>query len=131
MPIFIQQVLETVWGDILKDYGGRMLARDPKCPWLKWTKESQENYQELWNYGMDIIDEHFFRFGARNFHPYRHGSASGFERLGNIPKRLPSVPMTPMPITPEEARAIYKKIEGEYTNRRAPEWLRSNSYSTT
>lgn len=126
MPIYIQQVLETVWGDICKDHGTRMIARDPSCKWLKWVKESRENYKELWNYGMDIIDEHFFRFGSRNLHPYKHGSFIGFERLGKVPKAIPDVPMTPLPTSIEEARVIYKKIEGLHTNRGSPEWLRSN-----
>lgn len=128
MPIMIQQVLETVWGEIMKDMGSRMFPRNPNCRWLKWVKESQANYGELWNYGMDIIDEHFFRFGARNLHPYKHGSALGFERLQTIPSKLPDVPMTPMPLSVQEARELYKMtFEGDYSNRGRPEWLKSNS----
>lgn len=123
MPINIQQVLETVWGTILKDQSGRMSPRNPECPWLQWVRQSQENYQELWNYGMDIMEEHFFRFGSRNMHPYRHGSNLGFQRLGNIPKSLPEIEQTPMPLLFEDARELYKTEEGEYTNRSRPSWL--------
>lgn len=123
VPIYIQQILETVWGAILKDQASRMFERAPTCPWLQWVRESQSNYQELWSYGMDIMDEHFHRFGSRNMHPYRHGSAIGFERLGVIPTALPDVPGTIKPISIDDARAYYiERNDLTYTNRETVVW---------
>lgn len=125
MPIMIQQILETVWGELLKDQHERMAPRSPICPWLLWVKESQANYAELWNYGMDIIEEHFHRFGSRNMHPYRHGSAAGFERLGAVPTALPDKDKTSMPLSVEQARERYAERDDlVWTNRERPEWLK-------
>lgn len=124
MPIYIQQVLETVWGHVLNDWDQRMTPCAEFSPWLVWVREAQPNYEELWNYGMDIIDEHFHRFGSRNMHPYRHGSVEGFNRLGNVPNLIKGVVSTQQPISVDDARTYYHERDGlAWTNREKPEWL--------
>lgn len=121
LPITITVYLQAVWHRVKPGTFQPISGLDAD-PWFVWLLESKENYQELWNYAMDIIDEHEHRFGSQATHPYRHGSTSMIERLGYIPE-LPEVPQTPRPSTPLEG---YKTLTGywaTYTNREKPTWL--------
>ncbi len=126
VPIQIQQVLETAWYMLDKKTAHLgMSPRPDSCEWLRWALLNRANYEELWNYGNDVVDEHYFRFGSRNMHPYKHGSGNGITRLGVVPSKLPEGELTPFPISVEDAIQSYldSKQEIKYTNRSKPTWL--------
>ena len=118
MPIEITQVLSNVSNTKIN------LENIPKEIWTDWARQNKANYEELWNYGMDILDEHFHRFGSRNHHQYRHGISRILDKLGAIPNHLPEGELTEKPLTPEQARLIYNEPGSfsTYTHREAPPW---------
>lgn len=126
MPISIGQCLMHVWNTFTpgRFRTGDAVMADPI--WYPWAMASKNNYTELWNYGMDIMDEHWHRFGSRNAHPYRHGYSKLFDQLQYVPK-LPDVEMTPLPRTVEDMRAGYPEMTGfwvQFTHRPTPDWLK-------
>ena len=80
-----------------------------------------DNYEDLWNYGMDLLDEHYHRFGSRNTHTYRHGSEAAMERLQNLPPIAPTE-KHPCPLLGYEG---YKESGPfmAHSHREIPEWL--------
>ena len=126
MPIEITQVLMEVWQEIKPGKFTKVLADLHSPAWVSWIKESQANYVELWNYGLDLTDEHFHRFGSRiKAHPYRHSMTSLLNRLETLPP-LPQIGLTDMPTSsPEATRLNYRPSGsfGTYTNRDTPPWM--------
>ena len=125
MPIEIAQVLLTVWSkfpDAAKKGVITTLVMYPEHVWIPWVEESQENYIALWNYGMDILDEHEYRFGKRAVNPYRHGMSKTLDRLQVIPP-LPEGPQTPYPILPHQAVLMQAElVKVHYSHRDKPTW---------
>jgi len=129
LPITIAYTLQAVWhqvkpGTFDVPYQAIPIKDDP---WFKWVLESQNNYIELWNYGMDLIEEHYHRFGSKAVVVYRHGSHRSVERMQYVPP-LPEGSITSMP-QPELDEVIkqYRSRTGfwvSYTNRERPEWLK-------
>jgi len=124
MPIQVGQVLLTVWNRVEPGRFSKTINYLDGDPWLEWTFASSHNYETMWNFGMDLVDEHYHRFGSRQHPPYKHGMWRIFERLQAIPFLSLDTP-TPMPITPEESRLAYhpQGIFSLYTYREKPEWL--------
>jgi len=95
-PIRISQILLTVWCQ----FPNRLNKPIERLPldnvWVKWASESVDNYELLWNFGMDIIDEHDKMFGSKVKYPFKHGSSKLMEALGIIPP-LPAVGLTAKP----------------------------------
>jgi hypothetical protein len=123
MPIEISQVLLTAWNRIKPGKFSKVIEYLNTDPWLEWVMQSQENYEELWNYATDIIEEHYHRFGSRHNPQHKHGVHGLVEKLGELPP-LPEVPRTEFPLSPELARLAYNAegIFNGYTHRNVPEW---------
>jgi hypothetical protein len=124
MPIEITQVLLTIWHKVKPGTFNKMIEYLEGDPWLEWAIRSSDNYTFLWNLGMDLIDEHAFRFGDRAPVPYKHGSFRTMERLGAIPP-IPEQGADPLPIQPDQARLGYhpQGFFKTYTHRDPPPWL--------
>ena len=133
MPITVEYTLRCAWNTIkpgtFPDTYQLSMTDDP---WLKWVLESQENYNELWNYGMDLLDEHMHRFGSRVTSPYHHGSKRQLDRLGALPD-MTETKLTPMPIQVPEARELMREELktvrpgfnwAQFSHRETPEWLK-------
>lgn len=73
-----------------------IVLRPGDDPWVDWANQNEANYVELWNYGMDLVDEHYKRFGSKQPYPYKHGCALPLDRLGDVPP-LPEGELTPRP----------------------------------
>lgn len=128
LPITIHVLLVTVWNNVRP--GAFKLPWNIPMegdPWYDWVMKSSANYEDLWNYAMDIVDEHSFRFGSRFNPPYKHGSSRMLDTLAAVPP-LPAVGQTPYPFTFAEMREKYaRQIKGHlltFTNRETPEWLK-------
>jgi len=123
MPIEIAQVLLTAWHKVKPGHFSLVINYLDGDPWLEWVMASAGNYEELWNYGMDLVSEHYHRYGSRRTPPYVHGISRQLESLAALPP-LPSVGLTPLPITTEQARLSYNTagIFNCYTHRVKPEW---------
>jgi len=122
MPIEIAQVLSTV--------SKRHLSVEHCSPevWTDWVATNKANYEELWNYAMDILDEHFYRFGSRNNQQYRHGISGLIDKLAAVPSHLPEGDITERPLSTEQARLAYTATKASfttYTHRSKPEWKTS------
>ena len=124
IPIEIAQVLICVWNDIKPGAFTHMIERSHDVPWINWVKESQDNYNELWGYGMDIVDEHYHRFGSRVNFPYKHSMSKLLDKLGVLPP-LPGIGLTPMPVSIDGCREGYlgKDPFDTYTHRDKPTWM--------
>jgi hypothetical protein len=141
LPITIAQVLLCVWHDVKPGTFAphlNLVGRDEF--WYKWASANTANYVELWNYGSDIIDEHYHRFGCRsrtetdkfgkevvlNATGYRHGMDRSMIALQSIPPLPEADAPDPFPTSVEDARALYKsnKAPFTYTHREVPEWLK-------
>lgn len=123
LPITIGQILLTAWYKVKPGtFADFLKLKAGEDVWLDWVMESQANYVDLWNYAMDIVDEHFHRFGSHAAKPYRHGMKGLLDRLQSVPP-LPDVPLTPYPPT---NKAAYRQIGAffEHTRREVPAWLR-------
>lgn len=97
LPIRISQVLYTTWTIVKGRKFVRSIATLPRDnPWVQWCTYSRDNYEYLWNYGMDILDRHDELFGNANKHPYHHGSKGLMAELENLPP-LPTVGLTAFP----------------------------------
>lgn len=133
LPITIGFVLRCVWNSAKPDTFPTTFELDiGDDPWFKWARESKANYTELWNMGMDILDEHTHRFGSRHAQPYKHGMTDTFERVSGVPD-LPDGEQSPFPVSIEQAREAYcseSKVKmsaqswATYTHRNQPEWLK-------
>ena len=96
-PIRVTQILFTVWKQFRKPPLTRSIELLPlDNEWVKWVSESSDNYEYLWNFGMDLLDEHAKIHGDVAVKPYRHGSFKFMEELGQIPP-LPAVGLTDRP----------------------------------
>ena len=105
-------------------------------PMAIWTRQNAANYQYVWNYGLDLADEYFHRWGSRREQPYRHATQAILETLGDMPECLPDESMTDPPLCmPDEFkvegdptlsyRRYYigaKLTNANYTHRERPEW---------
>lgn len=133
LPIAVHHTLISVWNHLKPgtfEYTQFLLT--DRDPWFRWASESAANYEELWNYGCDIADEHWHRFGSRQRPPYKHSSTGLLERLGVVPPMLPKLELSRRPITVDEARHGYRvEIKSPYadamnikfTHREKPSWL--------
>jgi hypothetical protein len=96
-PIRISQILYSVWRLQKKHPIKRRIDTLPLSNvWVAWANESVDNYELLWNYGMDILDEYQAKFGDVALHPYKHSSSNIMEELGSLPP-LPAVGLTDKP----------------------------------
>jgi hypothetical protein len=96
-PIRISQILFSVWKQQRKcPIKGAIETLPADHEWVKWASESVENYELLWNFGMDVLDEHAKLYGEVAQHPYVHGSFKLMEELGSLPP-LPAVGLTEKP----------------------------------
>ena len=96
-PVRVSQILFSVWNQFKGHKIRRVIQPLPATePWVVWANESLENYELLWNFGMDIIDEHARLYGDVAKYPYKHGSSRMMEELGALPP-LPSVGLTEKP----------------------------------
>jgi len=123
-PIAISQTLLSAWHRIKPGTFSKMLNLiDGDDIWLDWVLASKGNYEDLWNYGMDIMDEHTHRFGSRATVPYRHGSFATMTRLQSVPD-LPQLGL--MSPYPGKGREGYKSKGNffKHTYREVPEWLK-------
>jgi hypothetical protein len=127
MPILITQVLGTATNRFKTTPQKITIEYMKGDPWLEWVLSSEDNYEALWNYGMDLIDEHYHRFGSRGVVKYKHGIAALLNKLGTIPPIPPSETPYPMPLTPEQARAAYHYpgTFSTYTHREEPDWRKT------
>ena len=118
MPIEIAQVLSTV----SKRIAG--INQLPGDTWAEWAVLNKDNYEELWNYAMDLLDEHYHRFGSRSPQQYRHGISNLIDKLGVIPSWLPEGETTEKPLSSEQGRLQYTEPGSfsTYTHREKPEW---------
>ena len=125
MPIEIAQVLLTVWSkfpETMRKGITQSLVNYPEHLWVPWAEESEANYVFLWNYGMDIIDEHEHRFGRHAVQPYRHGIARCMERLQAVPP-LPQGELAPFPLSIEQAVLTQVDLDKvHYSHREKPTW---------
>lgn len=132
LPITIEFTLRSVWNrrvpNTFPHITGNSLLNDP---WFKWASENKSNYEELWNRGMDILEEHDLRFGSRAKPPYKHGSTAQMDRVGAIPP-LPEGGLTRLPMSVDEAKlATMSEVQltrpglfvGTYTVRPKPDWM--------
>ena len=118
MPIEIAQVLSTV------TKAKTTIAFAEGDVWSEWAVGNKSNYEELWNYGMDLLDEHYHRFGSRSVNKYKHGIAGLLERLSTIPSHIPDGEMSDKPWTVEQSRLMYTQRGSfsTYTHRTVPQW---------
>ena len=123
MPIEIGQILLTVWHRAKPGTFSKVIEYPDSDPWLEFASASTDNYVELWNLGMDAMDEHDYRFGSRNINKYRHGMTALLNRLQSVPP-LPEIGLTEFPLTPEQTQLAYNTegIFNSYTHREVPEW---------
>lgn len=107
-------------------------------PMAKWVRESEANYQWLWNLGMDLLDEYDYRWQRET----KHGTFAVMDALGDVPRYLPSDEWTTPPQCMPDAfkdpdlvtayRNYYRgaKLNGMhapellYTRRGVPEWAK-------
>jgi len=141
MPIAIAQSLLRVWHNARPGTFAPILnLADVDDPWSAWAARKTANYIELWNYGSDIIDEHWHRFGKHstvgtnkfgelvtlNGTGYRHGMDRSMMKLQAVPPLLESEETDPLLVSVDTVRASYKQ-EGfgfTHTHREVPEWLK-------
>jgi hypothetical protein len=132
LPITISYTLMNVWRHVSPGSFQIQFNFSPYSDdkWFHWAMESQANYEELWNYGMDILEEYDHRFGSRVQHPYKHGSTPAMNKLGAVPP-LPDLPRSPFPVSVEEARSLYSEwfhkpivFKPEFSFRERPAWLK-------
>ena len=141
MPIAIGQALLRVWHVTSPGKFAPVLnLAHADDPWSAWALRNQANYIELWNYGSDLIDEHWHRFGSRstigtnkfgelvtlNGTGYRHGMDRSMQSLQSIPPIPEADKRDELLISIADARADYKKSGHMYTHthREVPEWLK-------
>jgi hypothetical protein len=125
MPIEISQVLLAVWSTFPEaERKGVVQTVVPALDnlWTPWAGETQDNYVHLWNYGMDVIDEHEYRFGRHAVQQYRHGMDRSMNRLQAIPP-IPEGALTPYPLSVTEAVLMQVDItKVQYSHREKPTW---------
>lgn len=143
MPIAIAQCLLRVWHEAKAGkFAPHLNLTVGDDPWVNWASASTANYIELWNYGSDVIDEHYHRFGCRsrnavdrfgvavvlNATGYRHGMDPSMCRFQSIPPLTESESVDPFPMSIEAGRELYVADKGNlvYTHREPPSWLATN-----
>lgn len=107
----------------------------PGHPCCVWAGESKENYDWLWQLGMELCDEYTYRYKKR------HATLGVLRTLEGAPPKLADTPQTqPPPVMPEEFTvskeeyydtvASYRRlyVEGKqrllkWTKREPPSWL--------
>lgn len=126
LPITISFLLKEVWNHLRPStFPSPFKIPMTGDPWFEWVLQSQKNYEEMWNYGMDILDEYSYRFGSRAMVPYKHGSTRLMESLQDLPN-LPAGDVSEMPFTVEQMRDQYRQSREHwdtFTRREKPEWL--------
>lgn len=90
-PIDIGQILAAIWQRHSKKAQPMPIAGLDGDYWLAWAEKSKENYTALWNLGMDLLDEHFHRFGSRISPNYKHGMWRIINEMAAVPP-LPDLP---------------------------------------
>ncbi len=130
LPISIHHLL-------LDAHKGTAVSGENNRVWVEWVLKDGANYEYLWNYGMDVLDEFYHRFGSQFGKGYKHGVAAKLEANSSIIGETTDV-VGPLPVTVEASREVYKitaakvkppgstGLEGiwfTYHNRNPPEWL--------
>lgn len=127
MPTAIAAVLQAVWDRLHPTTEPFLPDLVVDLTWLNWAAASRANYEEFWNYGMDLLAEHHHRFGSKSVPDYRHGSTRRFEELSTVPPALgprdDEATPDPFPVSPEQARNKYPRNRLHYTRREVPAWL--------
>jgi hypothetical protein len=121
-PIDVGVVLMSVW-ERQKPGSQKVVIKPTDSDyWLAFAEAGKENYIFLWNLGMDLIDEHYHRFGKRIHHSYKHGMWRLMERMESVPP-LPDLPLGEIDYGLQlNQYSMDKSRPNKWTGRSIPSW---------